>query len=443
MKFLALTLAVAGLSMFSIAGTTDSTSTCSTAVKTAPKGSIVETAIANGNFTTLAAALTAADLVEPLQGKGPFTVFAPTDDAFAALPKGTIDSLLEKRNKGTLSTILTYHVVPGKVLAADAVKLTSANSLNGQSFPIVANKRGVTVGGAMVTMTDIECSNGVIHVIDTVMMPSTKNVVETAVAAGNFTTLAAALGAADLVDTLQGEGPFTVFAPTDEAFAALPKGTVESLLLPENLGMLTDILTFHVTAGRLPASNVVRQSSLTTVNGQRVSIEVSDRGVRIGGAMVSATDIQCTNGTIHVLDAVMLPSTSNIVETAVEAGTFQTLAAALGAGGLVEVLQGPGPFTVFAPTDDAFAALPKGTVESLLLPENKDRLVAILKNHVVSGRTYSDQLSNGRVATISGTKLAVKVADQGVMIGASKVISADIETSNGVIHAIDTVLLPE
>ena len=443
MKFLALTLAVAGLSMFSIAGTTETTSTCATAVKTAPKGSIVETAIANGNFTTLTAALTAADLVEPLQGKGPFTVFAPTDDAFAALPKGTVESLLRKANKGTLSTILTYHVVSGKVLAADAVKLDSATSLNGQSFPIVANERGVTVAGAMVTITDIECTNGVIHVIDAVMMPSTKNVVETAVGAGNFTTLAAALGAANLVDTLQGEGPFTVFAPTDEAFAALPKGTVESLLLPENLGKLSEILTFHVTAGRVAASEVVRQTSISTVNGQRVAIEVTERGVRIGGAMISATDIQCTNGTIHVLDTVMLPSTNNIVETAVEAGTFKTLAAALGAGGLAEVLQGPGPFTVFAPTDAAFAALPKGTVESLLLPENKDRLVSILKNHVVSGRTYSDQLSTGRVATIGGTKLGVKVSAAGVMIGASKVLIADIETSNGVIHAIDTVLLPE
>ncbi|MFT5831547.1 MAG: transforming growth factor-beta-induced protein [Bacteroidia bacterium] len=441
MKFLALTLAVAGLSMFSIAGTTSTADTNTAA--TMPKGDIIETAIANGQFTTLAAALTAADLIAPLQGKGPFTVFAPTDAAFAALPKGTLESLLKPANKGTLSTILTYHVVPAKVLAADAVKLTSAASLNGQSFSIVANKRGVTVAGAMITMTDIECSNGVIHVIDSVMMPSTKNVVETAVAAGSFKTLAAALGASDLVETLQGAGPFTVFAPTDAAFAALPKGTVESLLLPENKAKLAGILTFHVAAGRSPASDVVRRSSIATVNGQRVAIEADKRGVRIGGAMISSTDIQCTNGTIHVLDAVMLPSTLNVVQTAVEAGTFKTLAAALGAGGLVRVLEGPGPFTVFAPTDEAFAALPKGTVESLLLPENKDLLVAILKNHVVSGRVYSDQLSSGRVASIGGTKLTVKVSEAGVMVGAAKVISADIETTNGVVHAVNAVILPE
>ncbi|MFT6042107.1 MAG: transforming growth factor-beta-induced protein, partial [Gammaproteobacteria bacterium] len=243
--------------------------------------------------------------------------------------------------------------------------------------------------------------------------------------------------------TLQGAGPFTVFAPTDAAFAALPKGTVESLLLPENKAKLAGILTFHVAAGRSPASDVVRRSSIATVNGQRVAIEADKRGVRIGGAMISSTDIQCTNGTIHVLDAVMLPSTLNVVQTAVEAGTFKTLAAALGAGGLVRVLEGPGPFTVFAPTDEAFAALPKGTVESLLLPENKDLLVAILKNHVVSGRVYSDQLSSGRVASIGGTKLTVKVSEAGVMVGAAKVISADIETTNGVVHAVNAVILPE
>ena len=299
------------------------------------------------------------------------------------------------------------------------------------------------VGGAKVTMTDIECSNGVIHVIDAVMMPSTKNVVETAVAAGSFKTLAAALGAADLVETLQGKGPFTVFAPTDEAFAALPKGTVESLLMPENKATLAGILAFHVTSGRTPASEVVQSKSLTTVNGQRVAIQSDERGVRIGGALITTTDIQCTNGTIHVLDAVMLPSTLNVVETAVEAGTFRTLAAALGAGGLIEVLSGPGPFTVFAPTDEAFAALPEGTVESLLLPENKDRLVSILKNHVVAGRTYSDQLTPGKVTTIGGTKLTVALRTAMVMIGEAKVISADIETSNGVVHAIDKVLLPK
>jgi len=442
MNTLATALALASLSVTAFAANPVGETCSSTAVANAEKN-IIETALAAGDFGTLAAALTAADLVEPLQGKGPFTVFAPTDAAFALLPEGTLESLLLPKNKDTLTTILTYHVVPGRIAAADVVKLNRATSLNGQTFDIRVDDAGVTVAGAQVVVTDIECSNGIIHVIDTVMMPATKTIVETAIEAGNFTTLAAALGAAELVDTLQGAGPFTVFAPTDAAFAALPEGTLESLLLPKNRATLASILTYHVVPGRVPAADVVKIQSAAALNGQRLNIRVDKTGVTIGGAKVVMTDIQCTNGTIHVLDTVMLPASKNLVETAVEAGTFQTLAAALGAGGLVEVLQGAGPFTVFAPTDEAFAALPEGTVESLLLPENRDKLVAVLKYHVVAGRVYSDQLANGKVATLQGSKLTVALKKDGAFLNESRVTAADIETSNGVIHVIDKVLLPQ
>lgn len=134
------------------------------------------------------------------------------------------------------------------------------------------------------------------------------DIVDVAVNAGSFTTLAAALGAADLVDTLKGEGPFTVFAPTDEAFAKLPEGTVESLLLPENRDKLVAVLTYHVVAGKVTASDVVKLSSATTVNGQNVSIRVMDGNVMIDNATVSATDIMADNGVIHVIDEVILPN---------------------------------------------------------------------------------------------------------------------------------------
>lgn len=269
------------------------------------------------------------------------------------------------------------------------------------------------------------------------------DIVDTAISAGSFKTLAAALGAADLVDTLKGEGPFTVFAPTDAAFAALPRGTVESLLKPENKGTLQAILGYHVVAGAVPASEVVKLTYATTVNGQRVDIKVSDAGVNVDGALVTKTDIRCSNGIIHVIDAVIMPSTKDIVATAVEAGSFRTLAAALEAAGLVEALQGKGPFTVFAPTDDAFAALPEGTVASLLKPENKDKLAAILTYHVVPGRVYADAAAKGaEVKSLQGGTLTTMSKDGGVYVGKAKVIRADIETSNGVIHVIDQVLLP-
>lgn len=133
---------------------------------------IVETAVTAGNFNTLVAAVKAAGLVETLKGKGPFTVFAPTDSAFAKLPAGTVESLL--KNKDKLNSILTYHVVAGKVMAADVVKLSSAAAVNGQALTIKADKSGVMVDNAKVVITDIACSNGVIHVIDKVVLPKEK-----------------------------------------------------------------------------------------------------------------------------------------------------------------------------------------------------------------------------------------------------------------------------
>ena len=166
MKFLAKTLWV-GSVMVLVA-----TSSFGATVKAAPATKdIVDTAVAAGSFKTLAAALQAAGLVETLKGKGPFTVFAPTDAAFAKLPAGTLDDLLKPENKAKLTAILTYHVVPGRVMAAQAAKLPSAKTVNGESLTIHAMGGNVMVDNATVTTADIACSNGVIHVIDTVVLP--------------------------------------------------------------------------------------------------------------------------------------------------------------------------------------------------------------------------------------------------------------------------------
>ena len=268
---------------------------------------IVDTAVSAGSFKTLVAAVKAAGLVETLKGDGPFTVFAPTDEAFAKLPAGTVESLLKPENKAKLQAILTYHVVSGKVLAADVVKLKGAVTVQGQQIDIAVADGTVTVDSAKVLKTDIGCSNGVIHVIDSVILPADSDIVDTAVAAGSFKTLAAALTAAELVETLKGEGPFTVFAPTDEAFAKLPAGTVESLLKPENREKLVAILTYHVVPGKVLASDVVKLKSAKTVNGKEVVIKVGDSGVMIDSAKVVATDIETSNGVIHVIDSVILP----------------------------------------------------------------------------------------------------------------------------------------
>ena len=273
----------------------------------AAKGDIVDTAVGAGSFNTLVAAVKAAGLVDTLKGPGPFTVFAPTDEAFARLPKGTVESLLKPENKAKLQAILTYHVVAGKVKAADVVKLSGAKTVQGQQIDIAVKNGKVSVDGANVVKTDIETSNGVIHVIDSVLLPADKDIIETAVGNDSFKTLVAAVKAAGLVDTLKGDGPFTVFAPTDEAFAKLPEGTVANLLKPENKEQLVAILTYHVFAGTLLASDVVNISSAKTVNGKSAAIKVSDSGVMIDNAKVLETDIETSNGVIHVIDSVILP----------------------------------------------------------------------------------------------------------------------------------------
>ncbi|MHC4446311.1 MAG: fasciclin domain-containing protein [Planctomycetota bacterium] len=270
-----------------------------------------------------------------------------------------------------------------------------------------------------------------------------KDIVDTAVAAGSFKTLAAALEAAGLVDALKGEGPFTVFAPTDEAFAKLPKGTVGELVQPKNKGLLTAILTYHVAPGRFTAKDVVSRTNLKTLNGQRIDINTS-QSVRIDDATVIKTDIECANGVIHVIDRVIMPSTDNILETAAKAGSFQTLATALKAAGLAKSLSGEGPFTVFAPTDAAFAKLPAGTLESLLEPQNRHRLIEILKYHVVSGRVYAkDAIGAETAQTLAGSRIRLKLGSAGLLVNDATVIEPDLEASNGVIHVIDQVILPD
>lgn len=270
------------------------------------------------------------------------------------------------------------------------------------------------------------------------------NLVETAVNAGSFETLVAAVKAAGLVEALSGDKPMTVFAPTDEAFAKLPEGTVETLLKPENKELLKSILLYHVVPGDVRAEQVVELDAATTTNGQRVDITVSGGKVRVGEANVVKTDILTSNGTIHVIDRVIMPSTKDIVDTALENGSFGTLVAAVKAAGLVEALKAEGPITVFAPTDEAFAKLPKGTVEMLLKPENKEKLTEILTYHVVEGRVYSDKaVEAGWAKTLQGNKVEISVMDGKAMVNNAEIVTTDIEASNGVIHVIDTVIMPE
>ena len=294
-------LAVAALAT-AAAGATAAASTTS---KSEGDKNIVQTALAAGQFNTLASLLTKAGLVETLSTSGPYTVFAPTDAAFAKVPKATLDALAE--NPAQLKSVLLYHVVLGRVTAMDVVKLDSAKTLEGRSLPISVAGTSVKVGTATVVTPDVTASNGVIHVIDSVLIPpaASKNIVKTAVAAGQFKTLASLLAKAGLARTLQAKGPFTVFAPTDAAFAKVPKATLAALA--KNKAKLRAVLLYHVVKGKVPAAKVATLRSVKTLNGQRVAVRATGGRVTVGGARVIRANVAASNGVIHVVNKVLIP----------------------------------------------------------------------------------------------------------------------------------------
>ena len=463
-----------------------------------------------GAHDSLVAALSHAGLVSALQADGPFTVFAPTDDAFAAagIDLSTFDT---DEENATLSDILLYHVVSGAVASSDVTDGMSAEALNGDDVSFTVSEGSVMVNDATVTSADVMASNGIIHVIDKVLMPPADlgDIPTVAQGTGIHTSLVAAVVQAELLTTLQGDGPFTVFAPTDDAFAAAGID-LAALDNEEGKATLTDILLYHVVSGAVPSSAVTDGMSATAVNGDDLSFAVGE-GVMVNDANVVLADVPASNGVIHVIDKVLMPPAEiteedgdicyNTVTHTVAAGatfaecmayayyedyemngqtftgcynmvthTFtmvsqaeceayiwtpavdiamtasattihNSLVAALTQAELVATLQGDGPFTVFAPTDDAFAAAGID-LAALDNEEGKATLTDILLYHVVSGAVPSSAVTDGMSATaVNGDDLSFAVGE-GVMVNDANVVLADVPASNGVIHVIDKVLKP-
>jgi transforming growth factor-beta-induced protein len=262
------------------------------------------------------------------------------------------------------------------------------------------------------------------------------DIVQTAVEAGTFQTLLTAVEAVGLTSTLQGAGPFTVFAPTDAAFGNLPAGALEALLADTEA--LTKVLLYHVVPGRILAGDLVDGQIVTTAEGRPFRVTLSG-GARVNGVNVVQTDVEATNGVIHVIDGVLIPVEDN-VDTAINAG-FETLVAAVQAAGLEDVLRSAGPFTIFAPTDEAFGALPEGTLADLL--NDPEALATILTYHVVAGRLFASDLSDGmELTTVEGRIVTVSL-NGSAQVNDANIVAVDVLTSNGVIHVIDAVLIPE
>jgi len=296
-----------------------------------------------------------------------------------------------------------------------------------------------------------------LFVIATLCTVQAQTVVDLAIATPTLSTLVTALKAGGLVKTLSGPGPFTVFAPTNDAFDALPPGVLAKLLIPANNASLVDVLTYHVLGAKVESRQFLDGEQLRTLESQYITIRVAGKNILINTAKVTTADVQATNGVVHIIDAVLLPpaapptppgppgpsppgpSPQNIVELAQATPSLSTLVTALSAASLVKTLEGPGPFTVFAPNNDAFANLPDGVLAMLL--KNIPELADLLTFHVVSGRiAAADILDGERIETVEGKYIMATVNSQGVFLNNAKVITADVNASNGVVHIIDAVL---
>lgn len=280
-------------------------------------GTIVDVAKSRPEFSILVEAVVAADLVGTLTGPGPFTVFAPTDAAFAALltELGVTKAQL-LADKALLTTVLTYHVVPGRVDAAGVAGVLGRpiTTAQGGYFKIESNAGLKITDGrnrvSTIIATDVNASNGVIHAVDRVLLPANRNIVQTALTVSDLSTLVEAVQAAGLVDTLSGTGPFTVFAPTNTAFAALlAELNVTKADLFANTTLLRSVLTYHVVPGTVLKAQVPVGAAVRTVQGATFvvgsDLVITDAQAR--RSRIVGTDVLTSNGVVHVVDKVLLP----------------------------------------------------------------------------------------------------------------------------------------
>jgi len=434
---------------------------------------IVDAAQATAELSTLVSALQKADesanndLVAALSSEGPFTVFAPTNQAFNDLLAqldgfDSLDDFSSQQLQDLLAVILTYHVVAdAAVLSTDLSDGQSITTLQGSTLQ-VSTQGGVFIGDATdvdaeVTAADIEVSNGVVHIIDKVLLPQTildeladiilVPITDLAIGNENLQNLVAALVAADgdLPTVLRGDGPFTVLAPTDEAFETFLDGAA---LADIPVDVLTNVLLNHVISGEVSSTDLTGlgsgyTSTLATGAGdQNVSLffDTTDGVTFNGVSSVVTPDVKALNGIVHVVNAVI--DIPNIVDHAVANPGLTSLVGALTDGGnttFTDLLSNEEEtFTVFAPGNDAFSAFTN---------PNTNDLNAILSNHVVVGAAaFSSGLTNSYVntaaefATDENLSLYINTDDGVTLNGTSNVMMADIVASNGVIHTVDAVI---
>jgi uncharacterized surface protein with fasciclin (FAS1) repeats len=459
------------------------------AVATPAGSSIAETAVQTQDLSTLVAAVQFVDegsnekLLPLLGNPGNLTVFAPSNAAFDALAVELLGAgkkaadLLTPELKDTVRDIIKYHVLPAKVLKADIpLGQAIATALGGSAtfkIEVIDGKVTITDGKgrtSVITATDILANNGVVHLIDKVILPpmppmppAAQSIVVIAAATPDLSSLVAALGFAsdnnDLVNLLSNTGTFTVFAPTNAAFDALAVEllgagkTAADLLVPSNKALVRAVLEYHVLGAvvkkadiplGLPIDPVLAGTDIFKIDLEAGAPVMTDGRNRKSN--ITATDIMASNGVVHLIDKVILPADKNIVETAASLPQFSILVEAVKAAGLTTTLASPGPFTVFAPTNDAFAALLQELhVTKAQLLANKPLLTAVLTYHVLPDQFLKAQVPIGApIATAQGGTLTVSssLVITDARNRTSNIAATDVLTKNGVIHVIDKVILP-
>ncbi len=423
---------------------------------------IVQLAQATPDLSILVEAVVAAGLVDTLKAAGPFTVFAPTNAAFAALlTELGITKAALLADRALLTRVLTYHVLPNRVLKADvptnvAIATVQGDTLRISPALVITDQRTRT---ANITATDVLATNGVIHVIDKVILPTpapapvAPDLVALAQSNPNLSILVEAVVAAGLVDTLKGTGPFTVFAPTNAAFTELLAElsiTKEALLA--NKALLTTVLTYHVLPAKVEKAGIPAGKAIKSVEGGIFKIEsifdvLTITDGRNRKSAITATDIQARNGVVHTINKVLLPADRSIVQTAQSLSQFTILVEAVVAADLVTTLSGTTQFTVFAPTNEAFVALlAELNITKAALLADKALLTKVLTYHVVPGTVLKAEVpTNVNIATVQGETLRIDpafiITDQRGRT--AKITATDIFNTNGVIHVVDKVILPK
>ena len=411
---------------------------------------ITDVASSNPNFSDLVAALKRTGLDKALEnGSASFTVFAPTNAAFATLLGELNVTSVSQIPVGVLTKVLLNHVISGSMTASQLksgyYSTLAAGPAKGYTLSMYVDLTAKKInGGANITQTDVMADNGVIHVIDKVLLPMT--IADNAVANSTFSSLVAALQNANLVSALADTTKtYTVFAPTNAAFTSLLT-KLNVTLADLTAGTLSPILLYHVLPGFIPADSVKSGyfKTASTAFGKNMVLQIAagSNVVLNNGSNVIATNVVATNGIIHVIDQVLLPPT--VVDLAEQNSIFSTLVLAVVKANLATTLAGTGPFTVFAPTNDAFTALFASLNVSGIDALTASQLTPILLAHVVSGNVQSGDLMSGTVPTLnSAAPLNVMVSSSGVTLnGNINVILANVQGSNGVVHVINKVIVP-